>query len=668
MKLCTVGAAVLNQTPMDWQGNYQRIVGAISEARKRGVTVLCLPEMCITGYGCEDAFLSPGLQHKALEMLDGLRSETRGMLVTLGLPLLYRNALFNAVSVLVDGEIRGFVAKRYLAGDGLHYEPRWFNPWPAGKRDDIRLFYESYPIGDIFFDCSGVIVGLEICEDAWVARRPGADLAYRGCDIILNPSASHFAFGKLDIRKGFVVEGSRAFAVTYVYSNLVGNDAGRTIYDGGALVASAGHLLASGPRFSYAEYAVTSAVVDIERTRMTQSRTHSFRPNFDDDRSQCIEVACDLTHSEHLPPAENPGAEWEHSPQLKMEEFTRAISLALFDYLRRSYSQGFVISLSGGADSSACACLVATMVELATIGLGPEGIAQRLAHVDGTNATMSTRDWVRRLLLCAYQPTRNSSETTRHAAQSVAEAINAEYLELNVDTIVQAYVKLIEDGLGRPLTWETDDVTLQNIQARSRGPSVWMLANIRRALLVATSNRSEAAVGYATMDGDTCGGLSPIAGIDKAFLRQWLVWMRDSGPAGLAPIRALEAVTVQAPTAELRPQAAEQTDEGDLMPYPLLDAIEKHAIRDKRMPVEVFHLVRQTFSQYPPAQLAAWIERFFTLWSRNQWKRERFAPSFHVDDENLDPKTWCRFPILSAGFSQELRELRRLVAREVDGG
>jgi NAD+ synthase (glutamine-hydrolysing) len=183
-------------------------------------------------------------------------------------------------------------------------------------------------------------------------------------------------------------------------------------------------------------------------------------------------------------------------------------------------------------------------------------------------------------------------------------------------------------------------------------------------LLLATSDRSEAAVGYATMDGDTAGGLSPIGGVDKPFLRRWLRWLEQQGPVGLGPLPALAAVTRQRPTPELRPPDAAQTAEGDLMPYELLDAIEGLAIGDKRTPVEVYKLLRPRHPDVAPEQLAAWLERFFRLFARNQWKRERYAPSFHVDDLNLDPKTWFRFPILSGGFERELEELRREVAAE----
>src|SRR5262249_4971757 len=233
----------------------------------------------------------------------------------------------------------------------------------------------------------------------------------------------------------------------------------------------------------------------------------------------------------------------------------------------------------------------------------------------------------------------------------------------DVDRVVNDYIGLVSSAIGRKLTWEHDDVALQNIQARARSPGVWLLANLRGALLASTSNRSEAAVGYATMDGDTSGGISPIAGIDKAFLRLWLRWLETTGPQGLGAIPALHAVNVQAPTAELRPPAASQTDEADLMPYDLLDAIERAAIRDKHSPMEVFKLMQTQFNQYTAEQLLTWIERFFRLWSRNQWKRERYAPSFHVDDENLDPKTWCRFPILSGGYERELADLRQYVLK-----
>lgn len=663
MKLVKVAAATLNQTPLDWEGNKRRMLAAIEQARADRVSILCLPELCISGYGCEDMFLSPAVLATAAEVLAEVLPECRGLVVSVGLPLLHNKAVYNVSGLIVDGELLGFVAKRALAGDGIHYEPRWFKPWPRAQRSSTRIAGREVPIGDVFFDVSGVKIGFEICEDAWIANRPGAELSLDAVDVILNPSASHFAFGKRDVRRRLVLEGSRAFGVSYVYSNLLGNEAGRAIYDGDAMIATGGRIVAAAPRFSFAEHTLISAVIDVELTRSRHGWLSSFHPHVSPHPGE--QVAADFRFPELEPaPQACELTDWEGSEHIKEEEFTRAISLALFDYMRKSRSQGFVVSLSGGADSAATTCLVAAMVQLAVAEIGLEGLRQKLTYVPGIDEQKTERDLVRRLLTTTYQSTRNSSEITRNAARAVAEAVGTRHLELDVDPLVVAYVELIEKALGRKLDWDHDDIALQNIQARVRAPSAWMLANLENALLLATSNRSEAAVGYATMDGDTAGGLSPIAGIDKAFLRRWLVWMQNVGASGLGPIPQLAAVTAQAPTAELRPRERHQTDEADLMPYELLDAIERAAIRDKRSPKEVYRLMRADFPGHSPEQLLVWLERFFRLWSRNQWKRERYAPSFHVDDANLDPKTWCRFPILSGGYERELAELRAWIHHE----
>jgi NAD+ synthase (glutamine-hydrolysing) len=449
-----------------------------------------------------------------------------------------------------------------------------------------------------------------------------------------------------------------------VYANLLGNEAGRAIYDGGALIATGGKLAATGPRFSFADFGITSALIDLDATRMSQARTASFRPDLAGDNKLRVTVpfAWPLAKPEPNADAHAIPAAWETSGTLKEEEFLRAEALALFDYLRKSHSQGFVVSLSGGADSAAVTCLVSLSLEMALKELAPEGLREKLAQIRQLPADLTARSLANALLTTAYQATANSGPVTRAAARAVAEAAGSRHYELEVEDLHQGYRRVIEGALGRKLDWQRDDLALQNIQARVRSPGIWLLANINNALLLSTSNRSEAAVGYATMDGDTSGGLSPIAGIDKAFLRHWLRWLETKGPDNLHSIPALGAVNQQAPTAELRPAERHQTDEDDLMPYDVLDAIERAAIRDKNSPVEVFELMRGQFPNFTAQQLGIWVERFFILWCRNQWKRERYAPSFHLDDENLDPKTWCRFPILSGGFETELEELSKLVA------
>jgi NAD+ synthase (glutamine-hydrolysing) len=658
MRLLKIAAGVLNQTPLDWLGNRENILAAIASAQSEQVGVLCLPELCITGYGCEDAFHSSGVHATALEMLQSIVPETKGIAVSVGLPVTYAGGVFNVAALLVDGRIAGFVGKQHLAGDGIHYEPRWFKAWPAGVRGEIEINGFQYPIGDVLFDVGGIRIGFEICEDAWVGNRPGGNLASKGTDIILNPSASHFAFGKHAVRQRFVLEGSRAFNVTYVYANLVGNESGRAIFDGDAMIASGGQMQAVGKRFSYRSTVLTTAIVNIDVTRMARARSGSFEPEIDGDESDVIQMPIDFPTVG--PAVEKPEREsWMAGVTVKEEEFTRAVCLGLFDYMRKSHSRGFVVSLSGGCDSASVVALIATMFKLANTELGFEDLLDRIGlFASDVNKPSEVRELVQRLLTTVYQSTKNSGPVTRSAAMEVATAVNATHYEFDVDGIVDAYRKIVSSAIGEKLTWEKHDITLQNIQARVRSPGVWMLANLNNALLISTSNRSEAAVGYATMDGDTSGGLSPIAGIDKAFLRKWLIWMEQQGPNEIGAIPALNSVNQQQPTAELRPLEDNQTDEDDLMPYDVLDLIERLAIRDKMMPIEVFDQIVTEFPNYERGQLGKWVIRFFRLWCRNQWKRERYAPSFHLDDENLDPKTWCRFPILSGGYDFEIEQLK----------
>ena len=474
MKLIKVATACLNQTPFAWDHNLGNVRAAIAAARAAEVTLLCLPELCLTGYGCEDAFFAPGLQEEAFAALERLLPETRGMVVSFGLPLYHEKALYNAACLVVDGAIAGFVGKRFLAGDGIHYEPRWFKEWPAGERDELERGASTWPIGDVVFDVGDIRIGFEICEDAWVANRPGADLALRGVDLLLNPSASHFAFGKFAVRQRFVVEGSRAFGVGYLYANLLGNEAGRVIYDGGGLIASGGELLARGRRFGLVDVELSTAVIDIEANRREQARRGSHRPRHDADAAVVEVPFAWPARRPEAPPTIAPT--YEDGPHLKEEELARAVALGLWDYLRKSRSHGYVVSLSGGADSAACAALVAIALELAVAEHGLDGAKARLANVAGLAEVTDLAGLVHQLLACAYQATKNSGDVTRTAAAAVARGLGAEYHVLDVAPMVAGYVGAIEGAIDgeRTRAWMFCSATSSRSQfsARPIAPSM----------------------------------------------------------------------------------------------------------------------------------------------------------------------------------------------------
>lgn len=672
MPLIKVASGVVNQTPMAWEANTRNIVDAIREARKHDVSLLCLPELCISGYGCDDYFFAPDMVEQAQHCLLEIAEETAGMIVAVGLPLRHNGSLYNAACLISNKQIAGFYCKQNLANNGIHYEARWFRPWQPGVVESIEVNQMFYPIGDLIFDVAsgpilggshGVKIGFEICEDGWVANRPARRHYERGIDIILNPSASHFAFNKFMVRERLVVDASRSFSCSYIYTNLLGNEAGRAVYDGDAMIASNGDLLASSQRFSYEDYVITTAVIDTEYTRLSQVQSKIVTA--EKERTWRVAARFDFPDIEPVLPQVPDIEPFEKGGALKEEEFARAECLALFDYLRKSRSNGFTISLSGGADSCACTALCGLMIRLADESIGMDRFKQKLSYIKDIQSAQTEEDLAKVLIHNIYQGTENSSSDTLESAQSLAESIGSTFYNVNINGLVETYKNLIESQIGRKLSWEQDDIALQNIQARVRAPGVWLLTNLSNHLLLATSNRSEAAVGYATMDGDTSGSISPLAGIDKHYLRQWLRWLETVGcevKGKHIRIEGLKKVNSLQPTAELRPLAQTQTDEADLMPYEFLNDLEGLAIRDKKSPLESYKSLHVRYKGiYTVEQLLGWTERFFKLWSRNQWKRERYAPSFHLDDRNLDPRSWCRFPILSGGFEKELAELRAYV-------
>jgi NAD+ synthase (glutamine-hydrolysing) len=609
-----IGGATVNQIPMDWRNNTANIISVIEEAIQQNVKILCLPELCITGYGCEDMFLSDWLSERAWEELLKIKPHCKDITVSVGLPVRIDEVTYNGACVISNGNILGITFKQNLAKDGVHYEPRWFDEWVPNKIILLERAGEKIQAGDIIYEAAGIRFGFEICEDAWRKKsRPGYRLLERGVDLILNPSASHFAMGKSLLREEEVVRlGSELFDCVYVFANLLGNEAGRMIYDGDIIIAQKGKTLSVNERLIFKKTDLLWHDVDFTDASKTK--------------------AAPLTDNKE-----------------KNEELARATSLALYDYLRKSKSKGFVLSLSGGADSSMCAVLVAEMIRRASGELGWEVFSKEL----GLENVVDQKTAVNKLLTCAYQGTDNSSASTLNSAKQLAESIGAEFHNWNIQQEVDSYTDKIEKALKRQTNWETDDISLQNIQARTRSPIIWMLANIKRSILLTTSNRSEGDVGYATMDGDTSGSLAPIAGIHKIFILQWLKWAEQAlGYAGLNPVNNLQ------PTAELRPLERNQTDESDLMPYAVLARIEQHGIYERNAPVEIFTKMKADFPDH--ALLKNHIKKFFRLWSINQWKRERFAPAFHLDDMNVDPRTWCRFPILSSGFAEELEALDKL--------
>ena len=669
MELLRIAGATVNQTPLDWEGNRQRILHLLRAAQQQAVDVVCFPELCITGYNCEDMFLSLHTARMAEKILFQLVAQTAGLIAVVGMPIFHQGYMYNCAVVLQNGKILGVNPKKILPKEGVHYESRWFQPAGFHSSETILLHGSEVPFGDLAYRFGSFGMGIEICEEGWRSQMASrAHTMYHGIELVLNPSASHFALGKAKARETMVANNSRAMQAHYLWTNLLGLESGRTIYDGGVIIAECGQVSTRGERFGFHDGRLTIRDVDLDlaRTFKLQNRAERLPEEGEQERAHTI-TGSELPRFSSRPKPTVATVTRIHAQMGEKtetmsahEEFLAAEMLGLFDYMRKSRAKGYLVSLSGGCDSSCVAVLVAQSIRCAIDELGLQGFAARIgfdqaAHQD---TPKDPSGWIQQLLSLLYQGTDNSSSTTLTAARELALELHAQFCAVQVQDLVQGYTERANAALGRTLDWQTDDIALQNVQARARAPMAWLLANAKGAVLLATSNRSEVAVGYATMDGDTAGGLAPLGGIDKPFLRSFLRWMEKDCHWGHGPLPSLALVNCQAPTAELRPPSTHaQTDEGDLMPYEILGRIEKLLVRDRMAPEDILRQLRTEFSSHTQDELKGFVGHFLRLFALNQWKRERYAPAFHLDDESLDPKSWWRFPILSGGFAAEIREL-----------
>ena len=609
-----IASSNLNQTPLDWRGNLNNIRESIKIAKDNSVDILCLPELSITGYGCQDLFYHDWFIQKSDDILKEIRLLTKSITVIIGHPLSFNKKRYNSCCIIRNQKILGFFIKSNLPNDGIHYEKRWFERWEYGKVDKINFLNQSYPIGNfqIEYD-NNLTLGFEICRDMWDEERPANYIKTNKNLIIFNPIASHYAFKKFDFRKKLVVESSKKFNCTYISVNLLGNESGKVIFEGDTILASEGKLISVNDRFSFKNISFSKYDIDFN--------SQSDKINYE-------------------------------SPKI-YDEFIDAFSLGLSDYLFKSNLNGFALSLSGGLDSSSIAILTYEMIKRILEKQGIETLNKKfnLNLIPSGNIHSNIKKVINKILFTAYQETENSTKETKRSAKILSDFIGSNHFEWSIDSEVKSITEKISNKTSKIYSWEENDITLQNVQARVRSPYIWFIANANNLLLLSTSNRSESSVGYSTMDGDSSGSISPIAGIDKVFIKDLLKYLREK-----YNYTCLDNVLSLKPSAELKPTNKKQFDEDDLMPYNILSEIERCFVKERKGPREIYNILKRK-ELSDDESLKKNIKNFFKLLATNQWKRERTAPSFHFDDYSLDASTWFRFPILSNNFKEEIDSL-----------
>lgn len=660
MHLTTLATCNLNQWALDFEGNLQRIIHSIQIARDAGARYRLGPELEITGYGCEDAFLEGDTIRHAweclAELLDG--DLTDGILCDVGMPVLHKSVRYNVRALLLNGRILLLRPKMILADDGNYREPRWFAAWqrPRTVEDHplprmIRAVtgQETVPFGDGAIATRDTVLASETCEELFAPSSPHTYLGLDGVEIVANGSGSHHELRKLRRRVDLIRNASEKGGGVYVYANQQGCDGGRLYFDGCALIAVNGEVVAQGSQFSPRDVEVITATVDLEEVR-------SYRAAIGSRQVQAsaapavprVVVDFDLTHAPDRAPSPPIDVHY-HTPE---EEIAFGPACWLWDYLRRSGLAGFFLPLSGGADSSSVAAQVGVMCQMvaAEAQAGNEEVIADARRIVGDDDYVPSdpAEFAGRILYTCYMGTENSSPETRRRAKALAGQIGAHHLDVNVDAAVSAITNVFVRLTGKTPRFSVhggspaENLALQNIQARLRMLLAYFFAQLlpwvhgRRGflLVLATGNVDEALRGYLTKYDNSSGDINPIGGVSKVDLRRFLRWA-----AANRGYTALSDVVDAPPSAELEPitETHAQRDEVDMgMTYEELSRFGRLRKVHRCGPLSMFEKLVLEWDHLPPREVAEKVKRFFTTYAVNRHKATVLTPAYHAESYSPD--------------------------------
>ena len=565
-----VAAAVPAVKVSDVDYNIQQIESIIAQAEGRGVEVIVFPELCITGYTCQDLFKEQLLLDRAESGIITLLDFTRKLdiISIVGLPVVINGLLYNCAAVIQGGQLLGIVPKTYLPNYAEFYEKRWFAS--AQDMNPVTCIYAGNTISvsaepKVFVTSDGMKFGVEICEDVWAPIPPSNNLALSGADIIFNLSASNELIGKHAYLKSLLAQQSARTISGYVYaSSGFGESTQDVVYGGNAIIYENGQLLVEGDRFSFSPQ-IQQCQIDIEKLRVERRQNTTFINA--QRHSHAVEIACkpvqptDFELQRPIDP--HPFIPKNEDMQSACEEILYIQVAGLAKRLYHINAQKAVIGISGGLDSTLA--LLVTVKAFDKLDLSRKGII---------GITM---------------PGFGTTDRTHNNAVKLMQTLGITIREISIAKAVTQHFKDIEHDM------EVHDITYENSQARERTQILMDVANKENAIVIGTGDLSELALGWATYNGDHMSMYGVNAGVPKTLIRYLVTYVSSE----MATETLLDIVDTP-----ISPELIPADEQGNIKqktedlvgPYELHDFFIYYFLRYGFSPKKIFMMAQKAFA------------------------------------------------------------------------
>ena len=565
--------AQFNPTVGDIAGNTARIIELIDEARAVHADLVAFPELAVTGYPPEDLLFKPSFLADSVAAVQRIAAATRGIAAVVGSPglLAAQNDVANAAAIIDDGRILDWYCKMYLPNYGVFDEDRYFR---RGEECPVYVI-------------NGTPVGVGICEDVWYPIGPIAVQRDAGAEVIVNINASPFHAGKAGQRERMIATRAADHGLFVAYLNTVGGQ-DELVFDGASIICSPdGAVIARGPAFEDALIVADLDVESVFRQRLRDPRARKENPQLLPNSLQNQVGPARVTRvSDHRLSDRKPAPPPALCRTLgETEEVYQALVVGARDYVRKSGFGRALVGLSGGIDSA----LTATV---AVDALGAENVV---------GVTM---------------PSRYSSEGSIGDSQELADNLGISLWRIPIEPAHLAFAEMLADHFAGTEA----NVAEENVQARIRGNVLMTISNKFGWLVLTTGNKSEMAMGYATLYGDMAGGFAVLKDVPKTLVYELCRWRNAGAPTDASGNRRPlipQAVLDKPPSAELRPN---QTDQDTLPPYDLLDPIIKAYVEDDYGYSEMVAM-----GHHPD-----WVRQVMTAVDRNEYKRRQAPPGVKI--------------------------------------